>query len=346
MTATVQDAADWLGDGDTGRILRALATSDEYPAVRQAAVAALSEGWRNDPETRQLLFDLADDRDIRRVHQAQAARHALATAWPGDPQARALLEAHAEHGDDLATADLGTGWPGDPQVGGTLRGLAVRGRTRKVRKAAIAALDAWRGDPEIGGFLRRLATEAKPYDLRLTAVVSLGLGWAGDPDTGALLRDRAANDTDPDVRSHAFWALMEGQYDDFDGAERVALVLAELRCGEAGREVAIHQALHYLRTLDAADVRLEGEALRRELSSLIIRPALDVRVRVVALQTRLALFAGDSRGAEHAGGAGDVSFESLASLCADDWQTMREAALDALVTWWRDDRRTERLIRT
>jgi HEAT repeat protein len=188
--------AGQTGDPAVLNSLRAWAT-DQHPAARQAAVAALAGGWPDIFEapapTRQpddgpsvvgpsvtpqtavfadldVLRNLATDPDAKPNVRRTAIRR-LATGWPDDAGTLALLHDVAVNVPMYAspevqavawsaTQQIAVGWPDHPSTVPLLHEVMVCNPTTPTSLAAVRALVAgWPGDPETLRRLRDLASE-------------------------------------------------------------------------------------------------------------------------------------------------------------------------------------------
>ncbi|MFF0203338.1 HEAT repeat domain-containing protein [Streptomyces sp. NPDC005017] len=198
---------DWL--------LTCLADDDAY--LRRGALAALADGWRDEPETFSVVRRSAtDDRDaqVRRT-----AVQCVATCWPGDPDAAAVVRERAARDPDpylrtIVFDILVDGWPDDPRTTALLRSIAAdTGGMTWVQEAAKQALT--RAETRrVGPPAVRSALPSPSDDPRHAELKHLVVDRRADAKTPMLLRERAETHPDDRVRVAALRALAAGWHTD------------------------------------------------------------------------------------------------------------------------------------
>ncbi|MEU0118819.1 HEAT repeat domain-containing protein [Streptomyces bobili] len=203
-------------DRSTRDWLRACLTDDDR-CLRQGALAALADGWRDEPETFAEVRRCANgDRDpwVRLT-----AVQCIAAGWPGDPDAAAVVRERAarDPDPDLRTSVFGIlveGWPEDPQTVALLRSVAAGpGGETGVQEAARRAL----GRVEtraISPGATRTTLPPPTEDPRHAALKPLVVDRRTDAKTPMLLRERAETHSDDRVRVAAVRALAAGWHTD------------------------------------------------------------------------------------------------------------------------------------
>ncbi|MEU8653788.1 HEAT repeat domain-containing protein [Streptomyces sp. NPDC048737] len=222
-------------DRSTRDWLRTCLTDDDR-YLRQGALAALADGWRNEPETFAELRRCANgDRD--RWVRLTAVK-CIAAGWPGDPDAAAVVRERAarDPDPDLRTSVFGIlvgGWPDDPQTVALLRSVAAdSGGEAWVQEAARRALGRVETRP-VGPGATRTALPPPAEDPRHAALKHLVVDRRTDAKTPMLLRERAETHSDDRVRVAAVRALAAGWHTD----RRTLPWLCELAASEAGEPV-------------------------------------------------------------------------------------------------------------
>ncbi|MCX5409744.1 HEAT repeat domain-containing protein [Streptomyces sp. NBC_00335] len=194
-------------DHSTGDWLRKCLTDhDRY--LRQGAVAALADGWRNAPETFALVRQSATDDHDDSVRLT--AVKAIAAAWPRNPDAAAVARDMAARAPDpnlrcSAFDILVEVWRDDPQTVELLRSVATDpGSEDWVRGAAKRALARTETRPAAPA---RSASRSAAEDPRHAALKPLVVDRRTDAQTPVLLREHAENHPDDTVRVAAVRAL-------------------------------------------------------------------------------------------------------------------------------------------
>lgn len=219
----------------TGDWLRMCLTDDD-PYLRRGALAALAEGWRDEPETFAVVRQCATgDRD----HWVRlTAVKCIATGWPGDPDAAAVVRKRAacDPNPHLRTSVfdiLVEGWPDDPQTVALLRSIAAGSDGEAwVQEAAKRALARAETRP-IGPATARSALPPPAEDPRHAALKPLVIERRTDAKTPMLLRERAETHPDNTVRVAAVRALATGWHTD----PRTLPWLCELATSDASEPV-------------------------------------------------------------------------------------------------------------
>ena len=128
-SAAVQALAEgWKHDPETLPILKQVAQSDDNPAVRIGAVQELARGWKDDPETLPILQHLAQSDDNSGVRRAAVKE--LARGWADDPTTLPLLKHLAQSDDNwavrrAAVEELALGWKDEPGIFEWLGDIAI-----------------------------------------------------------------------------------------------------------------------------------------------------------------------------------------------------------------------------
>ncbi|MGW3208697.1 HEAT repeat domain-containing protein [Streptomyces sp. NPDC001135] len=249
--------------------------SDADPYLRQGALVALCDGWRDEPDTFVEVRQRATGDRNDRVRLT--AVKCVADGWPHDPDAAAVvLECAARDPDPhLRTSVfdiLVEGWPDDPRTVALLRSVAgdagseawvreaakralVRAETRPVDPAA--ALSTFpppaedprhtalkhlvvnrRTDPKTPVLLHERAVAHPDGTVRVAAVRALATGWHTDPRTLPWLSELATSDASEPVRLAALWAVGSIWPDDPDAAALLRSV-AHAKGRVRDREVAV-----------------------------------------------------------------------------------------------------------
>ncbi|MBF2089479.1 MAG: HEAT repeat domain-containing protein [Synechococcales cyanobacterium K32_A2020_035] len=107
VTAIAQTYKD---DPDTLRLLKDRVQNDDDGYVRRVAVKAIAQGWKDNPEVIQLLLQVAmqdpfEREDSWQDNPRQAALEALLRQAPTDPNIMELLRDRAEHDGDEQLRD-------------------------------------------------------------------------------------------------------------------------------------------------------------------------------------------------------------------------------------------------
>ncbi|MET9251953.1 HEAT repeat domain-containing protein, partial [Nonomuraea sp. NPDC003709] len=185
--------------------LKGHATTSAEAVIRFAAVEAIAEGWRDDPET----FAWLRERGVEDGHEGvrRGAVEAIAEGWRDDPETFAWLRERGveDRHEDVrraAVEAIAEGWRDDPETFAWLRERGVEDRHEGVRRAALRAVaESWRDDPEILPWLRERATGDRHEDVRIAAFDVIAEGWRDDLETSAWLRDRVVREKRWIVRS-------------------------------------------------------------------------------------------------------------------------------------------------
>ncbi|MGV9779371.1 HEAT repeat domain-containing protein, partial [Streptosporangium sp. NPDC003464] len=217
-TATAIAAALFPDDDRLRERFHRQATGEAGVSMRDGAVRALAQGWRDHPDTLPLLRDRAlvdPDENVRTT-----AVQAIAESWREHPDALPTLRGRAV-GDphrrvrSAALQALAAGWRDHPDTLPLLRDRAVGDPHGDVRAGALQALaDSWGDSPDFLSLLRERALTDPHWNTRQTAVQSLAAGWPEDPATLPLLRERALTDPDWQVRSGTLQSLAAGWPED------------------------------------------------------------------------------------------------------------------------------------
>lgn len=188
-----QSTREWLQ--------RCLTDHDRH--LRQGALAALADGWRDEPETFALLHQFATDDPDDSVRLTAVT--SIADGWPRDPDAAAVVRDRAARDPDPHLRDrafhiLAEGWPDDPQTVALLRSVAAdSGSEAWVREAAKRALvraETPPNDPAPARPTPPPATENPQY----AALKLLVVDRRTDAETPMLLHELAAAHPNKEVR--------------------------------------------------------------------------------------------------------------------------------------------------
>ncbi|MFJ4648680.1 HEAT repeat domain-containing protein [Streptomyces bobili] len=185
-----------------------LTDHDRY--LRQGALAALADGWSNEPETFTLVRRSAtEDRDDSvRLTAVQS----IAGGWPYDPDAAAVVRDRAARDPDphlrcRVFSILVEGWPDDPQTVALLRSAAAdvgsEAWVREAAKQALARTEPRPADPAPA----RSTSSPVAEDPRHAVLKPLVVDRRTDAKTPVLLREQARNHPDGTVRVAAVRAL-------------------------------------------------------------------------------------------------------------------------------------------
>ena len=239
----------WKEDPDTLQILKRRAASDENPEVRRAAVQELARGWKEDPDTLQILTQHASSDENPEVRQV--AVQELALGWKKDPDTLQILKQHAASDENpevrrVAVEEFADGWKEDPDTLVILK-RATSDSSPDVRQASVQALaDGWKEEPDTLVILKRATSDENP-EVRRVAVRELARGWKEDPDILQILKQHAASDENPEVRRVAVEELGWGWNEDPDTLQ----ILTQRASSDENpqvREMAVRQLkVHYHR---------------------------------------------------------------------------------------------------
>jgi hypothetical protein len=180
-----------------------------------AAVQALAQGFKDDPDTLPILKDRAqsdDDGDVRR-----AAVQALAQGFKDDPDTLPILKTRAQSDENefvrrAAVQALAQGFKDDPDTLPILKALTKEDKSEDVRKTAFSELDdGWLKTPGILVFLvacflddQALQPEEMEGCNRLEVFQKLFEEYGGtEAEKFEVLQDRAQNDSDQQLRTWA-----------------------------------------------------------------------------------------------------------------------------------------------
>lgn len=262
-------------DRSTGDWLRrCLTVHDRY--LRQGALAALADGWRNEPKTFAVVRRSATD-DLDHSVRLSAVK-SIASGWPRNTDAAAVVRDRAARDPDphlrcRAFDILVEGWPDDPQTLELLRSVTadtgseewVRGAAQRAlarteprpfgpaparpmsrpaaedpRHAALKPLVIDRRTDEQTPVLLRELAEAHPDDtVRVAAVRALATEWHTRPPTLPWLCELAATgDASEPVRQAALWAVYS-VWPDHPDARALLRSVAKGKGQSKAREVAV-----------------------------------------------------------------------------------------------------------
>lgn len=192
-------AEGWKDYSETKKILKEFAASHSNDQFRQAAIEALIEYLRNDPEILNLIKDriLVDNNKwIRRT-----IADALVEYFRDDPQTLPLLR---QSGQILTLARY---FKNDLQTLSFARELAINGANEDIRSDAVLVLGWYAKDPNSFNLISDLCLKDSHEEVRRSAVYSLIMNFKERYESFALASDRAINDPHWRVRSGAVNAL-------------------------------------------------------------------------------------------------------------------------------------------
>ncbi|MET8385018.1 HEAT repeat domain-containing protein, partial [Streptosporangium canum] len=207
-------AQGWRDHPGTLPLLRENALTDPDGKVRTTALQAIAESWRDHPETLASLRACAAGDAQQQVRSA--ALRAIAEGWRDHPDALPLLRESAltdPHGDVRADAigALAGNWGDLPDLLVPLYESALTDPHRQVRRAALKAFAAGRrGHPDALPLLHGHARTDPDRDVRETAVEVVAAGWRDHPDTLPLLHEHTRTDPDWKVRQATVQVLAAG----------------------------------------------------------------------------------------------------------------------------------------
>ncbi|HEY6847293.1 MAG TPA: HEAT repeat domain-containing protein [Terracidiphilus sp.] len=210
-------AQGWPAEPDTLTLLRECATGDSHGYVRQSAVQAIAHGWSADPEIKAWIRGRAisdEDSYVRR-----GAVLALAQSWNGDQEAGLLLRQRILSDSDQkvrrgAANALVDGWADDTGTLDWIAGNALSASDGYIRASAIRVLSVrWSRDQLLPLLRERISTDEYAL-VRQTAIHSLARRWRGQADVMPMLRQRASADSNSLVRQAAVRALGAGWQND------------------------------------------------------------------------------------------------------------------------------------
>jgi hypothetical protein len=197
-------AQNWRRDPEIADLLRASAIGDPDAYVRRVAVGTLAARWPHDQSTHDVLCERATC-DVSSAVRATAIRW-LASGWR-EPTTADLLRAlgvdPAVRGEvrGVAVAELAAGWHDDEQTARWLWERAEDDDSRVRASAAHALAGGWHDDPKTRQWLlTRTARASEPSSrVRVIAVRALAAGWPERADTLELLKAKACPDGDDDT---------------------------------------------------------------------------------------------------------------------------------------------------
>ena len=189
MVATIGQAR-----ADILQWLKNCLSFDLSPSVRQAAVQAITQSWKDDPDALLLLKDLAQH----------------------DPNTLPWLKHRAQQGDNwvvrgAALKAIAQSWKDDPDTLPWLKLCAQHSDKDHMRSAAATALvDGWKDDSQTFDLLCHIAMHdrfQRKYDFqdnpRQTVLEAILKNYPDRPEIIDLLRDRSINDADEKVQKFA-----------------------------------------------------------------------------------------------------------------------------------------------
>ncbi len=215
-TKAVASVATTWSDRNTLLWLKACTTTSDW-RVRAAAVQALAQAFKDDPETLPWLKASAinnDDSDVR-----AAALQAIAHSYKDDPQTLPWLKDCAKASDlevqAAALRELARGFKYDSETLIILK-TAVNADDWRVRTVALQELArGFKDDPNTLTILK-VNVSADSWKVRATALRELARGFKHDFNTLTILKTAATDDKELDVRAEAVQELARGFKDDPD----------------------------------------------------------------------------------------------------------------------------------
>ncbi|MDX2935575.1 HEAT repeat domain-containing protein [Streptomyces ipomoeae] len=184
--------------------------TDHDPHLRQGALAALADGWRNEPETFALLRQFATDDPDDSVRLT--AVKSIADGWPRNPDAAVVVRDRAARDPDphlrcQVFHILVKCWPDDPQTVALLRAIAADAGSeawvREDAKWALARAETPPTDPAPA----RPTPPPAAEDPQHAALKPLVVDRRTDAETPMLLRELAAAHPNEKVRVAAVRVL-------------------------------------------------------------------------------------------------------------------------------------------
>ncbi len=237
---------------DVTAILCARATFMEHWALREAAVIALIQGRRDDPDSLDVLRNRAENdlvatvrwRSLEGVVQRfpddptvlqwlreraekdpaalvrQTAVEKLTQGPSGLSDIESWLRVRAEADPDssvraAAADELAKRVPASPETAAWLEGRLLAGASWEIRRAAIKSLwDTDKHQDDVLARLRQIGLADLHWEVRRAAVEKVATMWRDHPDTRSWVCGRAELDHQPDVRRAAVEAVEAGWRDD------------------------------------------------------------------------------------------------------------------------------------
>ncbi len=188
------------------------AMKDDHGALRRSAVQELGRGWRDNPNTLQLLKYLAQNDESEWVRKV--AVQELARGWHDAPETLLWLKTQAAEGDSLlgirraAIQEIARGWRGDSDIFYWLQDCAKNSGFSDVRRAAVQELSRyWKNNHDILILLKDRALKDDDSSVRQASVKELGRYWKDNPDVLLLLKQLAKSDGNVTVRQAAIKEL-------------------------------------------------------------------------------------------------------------------------------------------
>jgi hypothetical protein len=179
QAAAIQLAHHWP-DEPTRKNLIELATHDDKPRVRDAALSGLAWGWLG-RDVRDLIVDRL--KDPRRARARSRLIEALAYRWPDERTKQKLVE--------LATGDANV----------------------SMRRAAVSHLAEQWPEEEVRLLVQRVSATDKSGDVRRFALGDLAEHWPTE-ETKEFLLERSSGDEERDVQEAALEELLNRWPDD------------------------------------------------------------------------------------------------------------------------------------
>jgi energy-coupling factor transporter ATP-binding protein EcfA2 len=218
-TAIKALAERWRDNSKTLSFLKSIVQKDKNGFVRSAAIGEIALGWKDHPGTLPLLKTLVQDKQHWIVRSM--AMRLLVRGWEDDPDILNILINCVEHDEsdtmrETAVEEIARGWKNNPNIFIWLKNC-TRSSSDGVRYAALQELvRGWKDDPDTIATLKSSAQFDKSLRVRSIALQELAQGWKDDPNIFYLLQDLAQNDSQGPVKLAAIQALCQMYKDNLD----------------------------------------------------------------------------------------------------------------------------------
>ncbi|MBF2090248.1 MAG: HEAT repeat domain-containing protein, partial [Synechococcales cyanobacterium K32_A2020_035] len=212
--AAVQAIAQtYKDDPDTLSWLKDRVQLDDDWQMRSAAVEAIAQNWKDHPDILPWLKDRVQHDDHEDVRSA--AVEAIAQDWKDDPDILPWLKDRI-HQDDNRDVNIATvwaiaqGWKDDPDTLPWLKGRVQQDNNINVRGAAVTAIaQGWKDHPDTLPWLKDCVQQDDNGWVRSAAVTAIAQTYKDHPDTLRWLKDRVQNDDNGNVRCAAVTAIAQ-----------------------------------------------------------------------------------------------------------------------------------------